>query len=72
MFKMKSLWATLCGAFLYLSVGLARAADSVYVADAKTGIEQAKGDGLSVGGTLLIMFAALFGLYLVIGMLKKK
>ena len=72
MFKMKAIWGSICAAVLSLSVGLAHAVDSAYVTDAKTGIATAQADGLSVGGTLLIMFAALFGLYLVIGMLKKK
>lgn len=72
MLKIKALWAVIAGFILSLSVGLAHAVDSELVTSAKAGIDQAKGDTMSVGGTLLILFAALFGLYMLIGMLKKR
>ena len=72
MLKIKHLWAVITGFILSLSVGLAHAVDSELVTSAKAGIDTAKADGMSVGGSLLILFAALFGVYMLIGMLKKR
>lgn len=72
MFGIKKIWAVIIGFILSLSVGLAHAVDSELVTSAKAGIDTAKSDMLSVGGSLLILFAAIFGLYMLISMLKKR